>query len=272
MDNFIIFSIIFSLLCVIYFVIQKIKLIQLINQSLGLTPPNKKLLQSFNKNSQNYYKNIMPFKYYNGVQKIIFGHFIGTFIAFIIGLLISEKIAFAIALSFFYCVAYIVFFKSQKNKETQNINQKLPDFLDLLCLFLKAGISMPQTIEKLLSFFEQSSPEFTNFLKEVLNEVKKGESFVTAFDLSAQKLPQTKLKTLSIYFVQAETFGTPLTQIFQILAQDMRNDAMILIEEKAQKLGVLLSLPLILCFLPALLLLIFGPALLKLAETLQRIL
>ncbi|MDP1723263.1 MAG: type II secretion system F family protein [Alphaproteobacteria bacterium] len=272
MDNFIIFSIIFSLLCVTYFVIQKIKLIQLINQSLGFASPDKKFLKAFNKNSQNYYKNIMPFKYYNNIQKIMLGHLIGTLIIFIIGLLISEKIAFAIALSFFYCILYILFLKSLKNKETQNINQKLPDFLDLLCLFLKAGISMPQTIEKILSFFEQSSPEFTNFLKEILNELKKGESFVTAFDLSAQKLPQTKLKTLSIYFVQAETFGTPLTQIFQILAQDMRSDAMVLIEEKAQKLGVLLSLPLILCFLPALLLLIFAPALLKLAETLQQIL
>lgn len=272
MDNFIVFSIIFSVLITFYVVIQRIKTIQYIDQSIGIASPHKTFLISFNKNVQNYYKNIMPFKYHLKIQNIILGHFISTFIIFIIGFLISDKINFAMAISFFYYVLYIIFFKSQKNKETQNINQKLPDFLDLLCLFLKAGISMPQTIEKLLSFFEQSSPDFTRFLKEILNELKKGESFVAAFDISAQKFPQTKLKALSIYFTQAEAFGTPLTNIFQIIAQDMRNDAMIAIEEKAQKLGVLLSLPLILCFLPALLLLIFGPALIKLSETLQKIL
>jgi pilus assembly protein TadC len=272
MDNLINFSIIFSILIIFYLIFQRIKAIQHIDQSIGLQSTHKKYETFFKKNIQHYYKNIISFKYHLNVQTIIFGHFIGTFIAFIIGLLISQKIAFAFSLSFFYCIAYIIFLKSQKYKEIQNINQKLPDFLDLLCLFLKAGISMPQAIEKVHSFFEQSSPAFTRFLKEILNELKKGESFVSSFNISAKKLPQTKLKALSIYFVQAETFGTPLTQIFQIVAQDMRNDAMIVIEEKAQKLGVLLSLPLILCFLPALLLLIFGPALLKLAETLQRIL
>lgn len=272
MDNFIIFGIIFSILSLFYYIIQKIKLSHFINQSIGFTPSNKKFRQSFNKKSQNYYKNIIPFKHHLKSQKIIIGHFLGTIIILILSFLISEKVIFAIALSFFYFIVYILFLKSLKNKETQKVNQKLPDFLDLLCLFLKAGISMPQTIEKILSFFEQSSPIFTRFLKEILNELKKGESFVVAFDIGAEKFSQTKLKTLSIYFAQAETFGTPLTQIFQLLAQDMRNDTIITIEEKAQKLGVLLSLPLILCFLPALLLLIFGPALLKLAETLQNIL
>lgn len=81
---------------------------------------------------------------------------------------------------------------------------------------------------------------------------------------------QSSKHCLFILFRQ-KLLVAPLAQIFQILAQDLRNDAMIVIEEKAQKLGVLLSLPLILCFLPALLLLIFGPALLK-VSTLQRIL
>lgn len=260
----------FFFMCYLFF--QHIKTTQYINKIIGLKSQHQILLTIFKRNIFNYYKKITPFKYNLIIQKIILGHIMGGILIFLLGFLISQQIDFAFSLCFFYFIIYIIFFKSQKNKETRSINQKLPDFLELFCLFLKAGISMPQAIEKLLSFFEQSSSEFSHFLKEILNEVKKGENFVNAFELSTQKFPQTKLKTLSLYFKQAEIFGTPLTYIFQTLAKDMRNDTIISIEEKAQKLGILLSLPLICCFLPALLLLIFGPALLQLIETLQKIL
>jgi tight adherence protein C len=55
-------------------------------------------------------------------------------------------------------------------------------------------------------------------------------------------------------------YGTPLTDSMRILSAEMRADTLMRFEAKAARLGVLLTLPMIVFILPCLFIVIGGPA------------
>jgi tight adherence protein C len=59
---------------------------------------------------------------------------------------------------------------------------------------------------------------------------------------------------------QTEKFGTPLAQALRVLAAEMREQRMMKAEEKAARLPALMTIPLILFILPALFIVLMGPA------------
>ena len=62
--------------------------------------------------------------------------------------------------------------------------------------------------------------------------------------------------------VQAMNFGTPLSSALRTLSTEMRNDALTKFEERAARLPVLLTMPMIIFILPAVFLIVAGPAML----------
>jgi tight adherence protein C len=61
-------------------------------------------------------------------------------------------------------------------------------------------------------------------------------------------------------------FGTPLTHALRVLASEMRTDSLTKFEEKAAKLPVLLTFPMILFILPCIFIVVGGPAAVRVSE------
>jgi tight adherence protein C len=74
-------------------------------------------------------------------------------------------------------------------------------------------------------------------------------------------LPEMKrvVATLS----QTLQYGTPLAEALRVLSGEMRTELLTKFEEKAARLPVLLTLPMILFILPSLFLVVGGPAILQ---------
>ena len=68
---------------------------------------------------------------------------------------------------------------------------------------------------------------------------------------------------------QSMQYGTPLSQALRTVAIDLRRERMIALEAKAAKLPVLLVLPLILFIMPSLFIVLTGPAVLRLINSLH---
>jgi tight adherence protein C len=69
---------------------------------------------------------------------------------------------------------------------------------------------------------------------------------------------------------QTMRYGTPLAQALRVAAADLRNDSLLQLEEQANKLPVLLTIPMMLFMMPAIFLIVGGPAVLRLLDVLAR--
>lgn len=67
-------------------------------------------------------------------------------------------------------------------------------------------------------------------------------------------------KTFATSLIQAEQYGTSVSQAMRVMADELRDIRMALAEEKAAALPPKLTVPMILFFLPALFIVILGPA------------
>jgi tight adherence protein C len=69
---------------------------------------------------------------------------------------------------------------------------------------------------------------------------------------------------------QTLKYGTPLAQALRVVAEELRNDGLLKLEEQANRMPVLLTVPMILFILPSLFLIIGGPAFLKVLDAFAR--
>ena len=68
--------------------------------------------------------------------------------------------------------------------------------------------------------------------------------------------------------MQTEKYGTPLSQSLRVLANEFRDQRLLKAEEKAARLPATLTVPMIVFILPVLFIVLIGPAVLKVMDTL----
>jgi tight adherence protein C len=71
------------------------------------------------------------------------------------------------------------------------------------------------------------------------------------------------LKRIAMTLAQTLQYGTPLTDALRILSADMRQEALVRYEEKAARLPVMLTLPMIVFILPCVFIIVGGPAVIQ---------
>jgi tight adherence protein C len=70
--------------------------------------------------------------------------------------------------------------------------------------------------------------------------------------------------------LQTERYGTPLSQSLRVLANEFRDQRLLKAEEKAARLPATLTVPMIVFILPVLFIVLIGPAIIRVMDTLIR--
>jgi tight adherence protein C len=73
-------------------------------------------------------------------------------------------------------------------------------------------------------------------------------------------------KSLVAALVQTERFGTSLLDTLRVLSDDIRTSRLMLAETRAARIPVLITIPLIFCMMPAFVMIILGPPIVKVIE------
>jgi tight adherence protein C len=71
------------------------------------------------------------------------------------------------------------------------------------------------------------------------------------------------IQSLVHTLIQTERYGTPLAQSLRALSVELRDERMLKAEEKAAKLPATMTVPMILFILPAVFIVLVGPAMLS---------
>ena len=145
------------------------------------------------------------------------------------------------------------------------IAAELPDALDLMDMCVQAGLGLQSAVARVAT--TQRGPVAVEFSR-VLRETQLGKSRVAALEDMAQRCAEPNLTRVVGAMVQADRLGIPIAAVLRELARDMRGARASAAREQAQKLPVKLLAPLMACFMPALFIVILGPAAFRIGRTL----
>jgi tight adherence protein C len=154
----------------------------------------------------------------------------------------------------------------RKQDERQgSIRRDLPDVLDLLAISVEAGVGFEGAVEVVTRHFD--SPLSTEFGR-TLQEMELGLPRKEALQNLKRRTEVAELSNFVLILVQADALGMPIGRVLRTQATEMRLKRRQWAREKAAKLPVKILVPLTLFILPALFVVILGPAAMSIAKNL----
>lgn len=155
-------------------------------------------------------------------------------------------------------------------RRREAIRLALPDALDLLVICVEAGLSLDAAVERVGDEFGPSCPALSEELGLLSAELNFLGDRRRAFDNLTRRVDLAPVQALVATLVQTERFGTPIAQALRVLSTEQRNMRMVQAEEKAARLPATMTVPMILFILPALFVVLLGPAILKIVDALGK--
>ncbi len=153
-----------------------------------------------------------------------------------------------------------IFIRNQIGKRQQSMRLAFPDALDLLLICVESGMSIEQAFRRVSQEIGTQSIPLAEELSLVTAELSFLQDRRQAYENFSARTGLDTVKSVATALVQAERYGTPLGQALRVLAQEGRDERMNAAEKKAAALPPKLTVPMILFFLPVLLIVILIPA------------
>jgi tight adherence protein C len=131
---------------------------------------------------------------------------------------------------------FVVRLEKQAGAIRSQVRFQLPFAIDLLQLMLKAGSSFPEALETLVRQTRRSA--LANHLAIVLQEIERGISRAQALGYFQVRLGMDEAQELVFALRQGDELGTPLTQVLETQAYQLRNRQAQTIEKAAEQAKV----------------------------------
>jgi len=164
---------------------------------------------------------------------------------------------------------YIVpdfYLKNKTAKRQDEIRRHLPNALDLLTISVEAGLGFDQALIKVANNIKGClGSEF----KRGIKEMERGVSRKEALRNLSKRTDVAELNTFIFSIIQADIFGISVGKVLRVQAAEMRIKRRQLAEEKGMKAPVKLVFPTILFLFPALMVIVLGPAAIRIWDTLK---
>ncbi len=146
----------------------------------------------------------------------------------------------------------------------------IPDALDLLVICAEAGLSLDHAIEQVARVLRSSNPVVSEEFAATGAEMRISAVRDQAFDNLAQRAGIASLRGIVAALNQSIRFGTPLAASLRAVAAEMRTERLMRFEERAARLPVLMTVPLMTFILPSLMIVIGTPLALRIIDMLAR--
>jgi tight adherence protein C len=151
----------------------------------------------------------------------------------------------------------------------ETLRLSLPDALDLLIVCVEAGLGLDQAIRKVSDELALTHPEICREFALVSLEMRTGVKRTDAFHNMADRTMESELRKFVAIMVQTDRFGTSIADSLRAHSEFMRIRRRQIAEERANKLGVKLIIPVFFLILPAIMIIAGGPAFMRLNKELS---
>ncbi|SDW87777.1 tight adherence protein C [Marininema mesophilum] len=184
------------------------------------------------------------------VGTVLFG--IGGLLYYLLGLPFGTFAVFAPLIGYIFPIQWV---KSKAKKRQLEIQFELPDFLDMMSITLKAGMSLDSALEYFVG--TQKGP-LSEEIMRMNQEISFGVQRETAYRSLISRTDSPDLEALIQSMIQAHNLGTPISETFAQQASEMRTMRAEKAKEQAGKSEPKISAIAGLILTPSIMILVFG--------------
>ena len=199
------------------------------------------------------------------VERVMAGKVIGAIVLFLVAVALTAVMGpgFTIRILFIACATLVGWFGpnlylyQKVYDRSLRIQRELPDAIDLMTISVESGLAFDAAVQQVA---RNTEGPLADEFSRVLREMQIGQGRAAALRGLADRTEVDDLKGFVTSMVQADSFGIPIANVLRIQSSEMRTKRRQRAEEKAQKVPVKMTVPLIFCILPTLFIVVLGPA------------
>ena len=153
-----------------------------------------------------------------------------------------------------------------KRKRQSNFRRALPDALDVLVICLEGGLSLSAGLRRVSTELRTAHPELASELAIVQREVQLGLTSGEALKKMGERSDLEEVRSLASVILQSERLGASLVKALRVHSESLRLKRYQRAEEKAAVAATKVLFPTLLFILPAVFVVVLGPAAFRLIE------
>ena len=152
---------------------------------------------------------------------------------------------------------------SIRRKHLNKVEHGLPDALDMMVICAEAGLGLEPSIARVAQEIVHVHPALAQEMVRTASELQVIADSRIALTNMGSRTGLACLARLGSTLIQTMQYGTPLSSALRLLAVELRQETLTRFEERAARLPVLLTMPMILFILPCVFLVVGGPAVIR---------
>ncbi|WP_040336805.1 type II secretion system F family protein [Candidatus Blastococcus massiliensis] len=145
------------------------------------------------------------------------------------------------------------------------IRNALPDTLDQMTIAVEAGLGFDAALTRAAA---NGKGPLAEELSRTLHDITVGRPRREAYAALAQRTDVEDLRRFVAAVNQADSYGIAVADVLRAQAEDLRDKRRQRAEKKAMEIPVKVVFPLMACILPALMIVVVGPAVMELMRVL----
>jgi tight adherence protein C len=153
-----------------------------------------------------------------------------------------------------------LFVRAKADRRQQEIINGFPDALDLMLVCVEAGLGLEAAFSRVGMEMTGSHPLLAEQFGTVVLELRAGRSREDALRRMADRAGADEIRAFATLLIQSTKLGSSISQTLRVYSAEMRERRRMRAEEKAHRLPVLLSIPLVGCMLPVMIGVLMLPA------------
>jgi tight adherence protein C len=142
-----------------------------------------------------------------------------------------------------------------------------PDALDLMLVCVEAGLGIDACFARVGEEIVELHPELSELFAGVSLELRAGRARADALKNMAKRSGVPEIQSFCTLIIQSDRLGSSIGQALKVYAGEMREARRMRAEEKAHRLPVLLSVPLVLFMLPVMIGVLALPAIISMRDS-----
>ncbi len=149
---------------------------------------------------------------------------------------------------------------AKADRRQQEVINGFPDALDLMLVCVEAGLGVEAAFDRVGREMAISHPLVSQMMGGVVLQLRAGQSREEALRRMSDSVKVDEIKSFATLIIQSDKLGSSIGQTLRIYSAEMREKRRMRAEEKAHRLPVLLSIPLVACMLPVMIGVLMLPA------------